>query len=238
MSNNQTNSELSQRGSPVADRDRRILEHVARFRIATPDSLRATVLRSLSLNAIRKILRRLCAAGSLQQFTLQHPRVYVILGERGLRLLGLGLHRGQPPGPQALPQDYAVLNYATQGQVPRIRLTTAEVLQRCHWLPSSAAKAPHCLDASQTLELVRVDLGGPADHVARKAFHDIRKRSQPREFNAMLRARQFRLVILTSSSGKSAAIRRACERHEWPDDLALHVVTVPQLVSLRSSSHA
>lgn len=220
------------------NRDRAILEHVARFRIGTAESLNATLLRSQSKNAIRKVLRRLCQEDWLQKLTLQHPRTYVILGDRGIRQLGLGLHRAEPPGPQALPQDYAILSYATLGKAQRMRLTPDEVSSKWPWLPKPLAKAPHCVDGSTTLELIRVDLGGPADHVARKAFQDIQKRNRFREFTDLLKSGLFRLVILTSSAGKSTAIRRACERHEWPDHFALHVVVVPQILAVRSSSHA
>ncbi|MFO0979117.1 MAG: hypothetical protein U0996_22090 [Planctomycetaceae bacterium] len=219
-------------------RDQRILEHIARFRLSTVESIQAVLLRNLSLNAIRKIVRRLCADRLLQKFQLKHPREYLILGDRGARRLGLGQHRSAPLGPQALPLDYAILVYATLGHTPRLRLTTDEVRHRCPWLPEALIKTPHCMDASQTLELIRVDLGGPADHVARKCAIDISKRCRVPEFPALVASPLFRLVVITATDGKSAAIQKACARHDWPNGLTMHFATVSKLLSSGGSHHA
>jgi len=50
---------------------------------------------------------------------------------------------------------------------------------------------------------------------------------------------KFRLVVITTTKEKSAAIRRALNRHEWPEGLAIHLSVVPQLLSLTvRSNHA
>jgi hypothetical protein len=214
----------------IRRRDQKILEHIARFRLSTIECLRVALFRNLSLNAVRKIVRRLCADRQLQKFSIKHPRDYLILGDRGARRLGLGQHRSAPLGPQALPLDYAILVYATLGSTPRLRLTTDEVRHRCPWLPEALIKAPHCMDASQTLELIRVDLGGPADHVARKCAIDISKRCRIPEFPALAASPSFRLVVITATDGKSAAIQKACARHEWPAGLTMHFATVSKLL--------
>ena len=66
-----------------------------------------------------------------------------------------------------------MLAFATLGTHQHLRLNAAEVKRRCPWLPFSFAAAPHCLDEANVLELVRVDLGGPAGHVARKCAADL-----------------------------------------------------------------
>jgi hypothetical protein len=220
-------------------RDRLILEHIARYRLTTLEVLGRAVLPGLSRNALNKITNRLCATGLLHKYTLLHPVRYFVLGDSGARGMGIRGHRAQPLGPQSLPQEFALLAFAALGAKQHLRLTTAEVLKRCPWLPLYMASAPHCIDHADVLELVRVDLGGPADHVARKCAVDLVNRCRIREFPPLLADRRFRLVVITSTTGKATAIQRALDRHDLPLGLLVHFSVVPQLLSLGvNSDHA
>ena len=176
----------------------------------------------------------------MQKYTLLHPIRYFVLGEAGTRLLGITPNRMLSLGPQSLPTEYALLVYANVGKQPRRRLTKQEVLERCPWLPPALAEAPHCSDQSNaTLELLRVDLGGPADHVARRCFADIAARLRLREFSAFVREQRFRVVVLTGTKEKAAAIRQALDGHDWPTGLTFHFTVVSDLLSLTTSrNHA
>ena len=89
------------------------------------------------------------------------------------------------------------------------------------------------------MELVRVDLGGPADHVARKCAEDLSKRYPLREFLPLIAAHRFRLVVVTATSDKVNAIQRSLNRHSLPKDLQTHFCVVPQLISIGvNSNHA
>ena len=96
--------------------------------------------------------------------------------------------------------------------------------------------APHCLDESRTdapcLELIRVDLGGSADHVVRKCTHDIERRFTLAPFQQLLRTQQFRLVVITGTAPKAAAIRASVAHQHWPEGLAVHLSVVPDLFPL------
>ena len=221
-------------------RDRKIIDHVARYRLTTVEVLRRVELTTLSHNALTKVLNRLCDAEYLRKYTLLHPTRYFVLGDVGANLLGIGVHRAAPLGPQSLPMEYAVVVYAALGKQPRRRLTPAEVLQKYPWFTPTMADAPHCADEPHgVLELIRVDLGGPADHVARKCVADVTERRRLREFLALVAKRQFRLVIVTATKEKAAAVRQALDRHDWPTGLLVHYSVVPQLLSLTASrNHA
>ena len=219
------------------DRDRLILEHVTRYRLTTLEVIRRVVLRGITRNAVSKIANRLCDTGMLQKHTLQYPTNYFVLGEHAVRSFGVGIHRARPLGSQSLPQEFALLAFATLGERQHLRLNTAEVKRRCEWMALAHAAAPHCLDEANVLELVRVDLGGPADHVARKCAADLTERSRTSEFLSIVAARQFRLVVITSTTGKVAAIQRALNLHPWPSGLLIHFSVVPQLLSLGTSAN-
>jgi hypothetical protein len=219
------------------ERDLLILEHVARYRMTTLEAIQRVVLRGLSRNAVNKITNRLCSRGLLRKYTLLYPENYFVLSELSVRNFGLGIQRSTPLGPQSLPQEFAMLAFATLGHQQHLRLNALEVRKRCPWLPLSLSAAPYCMDPSGILELVRVDLGGPADHVARKCAADVNERCRIPEFPAAVAAGQFRLVVITSTASKVDAIRRAFQHHSWPSGLLVHFTVVSQLLSLSSGEN-
>jgi hypothetical protein len=222
----------------LSGRDRDVIDHVARYRLTTFPVLRRTRLRGLSRSAAGKIIGRLCNAEFLQGYPLIHPTRYFVLGSQGAKSLGIGTHRTLPLGPQSLPMEYASLVYATLGIQPRQRLSRREILALCPWLPESLAAAPHCFDEThRVLELLRVDLGGPADHVARKCLADINARRRLADFSSVVRSGKLRLVIITSTADKASALRQAIDRHDWPMELPIHFSIVPDLLSLTARKH-
>ena len=220
-----------------SDRDQLILNHVARYRMTTLDSIRRVVLPGISKNAASKIANRLCDGGLLQKHKLLYPMNYFVLGELAVRRFGIGIHRAEALGSQSLPQEFALLAFATLGMHQHLRLNAAEVKRRYPWLPLAFATAPHCLDEANVLELVRVDLGGPADHVARKCATDLAERGRVPEFLTLVATGQFRLVIITATTEKVTAVQRALTNHLWPPGLLLHFTVVPQLLSISASAN-
>ena len=216
----------------LTGRDHKILDHVMRYRLTTIEVLGRAVLPGLSPNAVLKVVNRLCRTGYLEKYTLLHPVKYFVLGDASVNSFGVDASRSNALGPQSLPMEYAVLLYAVLGSRQRRRLTPAEVQAKCPWLGTPLANAPHCIDEQGVLELVRVDLGGPADHVARKCFADLGERSRLRDFLTMVARHEFRLVVITATKQKAAAVRQALDRHGLPNDLLLHFSVLPQLLSL------
>lgn len=222
----------------LSARDRLVLDHVDRYRLTTIAALRHAPLRGLTRGAVSKIVVRLCDRQFLQSFPLSHPSRYFVLGTEGIRALGKSRHRSQPLGPQSLPMEFAALAYATLGNRLRRRLHPPEVTSRCPWLPSQLAAAIHCLDEQEdVLELLRVDLGGPPDHVARKCVADINTRRRFSEFPTLARAGKFRLVVITCTSAKAAALRQSLNRHDWPQDIPVHFSIISDLLSLIARKH-
>ena len=219
----------------MSPNNRQILEHVLRYRITTNSVLHQLFFAEQQLNAVTKVTARMCRSKLLSKYPLYHPRSYFTLGPVAVQQLGASPHRTLPLGPQALPTDYAVLAYSTLGPTKRQRLTPDELRQQCPWLLEPMLDFPHCLDTtgdSPVLELLRVDLGGPPDHVARKCDADIQVRRPLRPLEQLIRQKQFRLVIVTGASHKAAAIRAALDQHIWPDALQIRLAVVSDLLSL------
>jgi hypothetical protein len=225
-------------GGALTSRDRDILEHVARYRLTTIEVLRRTHLRDQSPGAARKVIARLSVSNYLQAHPLVHPSRYYVLGTAGAKALGLASHRTLPLGPQSLPTEFAALAYATLGKQFRKRLHRSEVLELCPWLPEALAAAIYCIEEERTgLELLRIDLGGPPDHVARKCMQDINRRRRIPEFLPFIRSGRFRLVVITATSEKALALRHAIDRHDWPVELPIHFSIVPDLLALTARKH-
>lgn len=185
-------------------------------------------------NAVTKVTSRLCAHKFLSKFPLIYPQGYFRLGERSAAMLGLHDSRTLPLGPQSLPTEYGVLSYATLRDEPLTRLTPKELQQRFPYFEPAWCEVAHVLRSGgqDVIELLRVDLGGAADHVARKVSNDVRIRLQSDEFKQLVRARAFRCVVITSTTEKAAAIQASLEAHQWPDGLAIHLAAVPNLLPL------
>ena len=219
----------------LSDRDRCIIDHVARHRITTNEVVHTLFFAGQQPNAVTKVTSRLCHSGHLRKFPLYHPRFYFRLGPPSVQMLVLPEHRVRPLGPQSLPIEFGVLAYATMGERYHRRLTAHELRDSCGWMDERLLSLPHCLDETGTapvLELVRIDLGGRSDHVARKCVSDILIRSRHDEFKDMVRHASVRLVVVTGTTEKAAAIGDALDSHIWPDGLAIHLAVVPELLQL------
>lgn len=212
-------------------RDEEILRLTDRFRLGTNLAYRQVLFAEQSLNAVTKVTARLCRQGWLRRYPLIPPEDYFTLGPAAVRDLGYTNRRSEPLGSQALPIDYAVLLYGTHGQ--RTRLMKTELSDSFSWLPDELTHAPYCRSSSGLLELIRVDLGGSPQHVAKKAAADCSARWEFDEFRKLVDQQRFQMVILTTTSSKARLIRQAIEAASWNASVRLHLAIVPRLTLLQ-----
>ena len=218
----------------LSKRDRRIIEHVVRYRLGVMETTHRLFFEQQELSAVCKVVGRLCDDQWLRRYPLIYPTQYLTPGKRTAQAFGLPAGRTQPLGPQSLPTEYAVLLYAA-GAKGLKRLLPEEIHQQFGWYDLAWSLAPHCrrhVDGKPLLELLRIDLGGPADHVARKCRSDIELRSTCREFESLVKREAFRLVVISATTEKAAAIQLALRNHLWPAGLKFHLAVIPQLLPL------
>ncbi|MBC7820592.1 MAG: hypothetical protein IAG10_27220 [Planctomycetaceae bacterium] len=212
-------------------RDDEILRLTDRFRLGTNLAYRQVLFAEHSLNAVTKVTARLCQQSWLRRYPLIPPEDYFTLGPAAVRNLGYANRRSEPLGSQSLPIDYAVLLYGTHGQ--RTRLMKAELSESLPWLPDELTHAPYCRSGSGVLELIRVDLGGSPQHVAKKAAADCSARWEIDEFRKLVEQQRFQMVILTTTPSKARLIRQAVEAVSWNDSIRLHLAIIPRLTLLQ-----
>ncbi len=217
-------------GDNMTDRDQDIVQLTDRYRIGTNAAYRRLIFAEQSLNAVAKVTARLCRQGWLQRYPLIPPEDYFTLGPQAVRQFGYAPRRTEPLGPQALPIDYAVLLYATHGE--RSRLVATELAESTPWLPAELLHAPYCRTSGGVLELIRVDLGGTPQHVAKKAAVDCSRRLEIPEFQLLVDQQRFQLVVLTTTSSKARLIRQAIADLSWEFNARLHLAVIPRLTLL------
>ncbi len=103
------------------------------------------------------------------------------------------------------------------------------------WYQAEWMQAPHCqreIEGKLVLELIRVDLGGPADLIARKCRKDVEARRKLQAFTEMVAEGRFSMVVVTGSTAKAAAIQAALSQHRWPTNLQFRLAVFVSLIPL------
>ncbi len=219
----------------LSARQRQIIEHVVRDRITTNEAVQQLFFDECHATSVTRATAELCSLGWLASFPLAYPTKYFRLGKKAASAFGLTVHATYPLGPQSLPTEYALLRYTSTNH-PRVRrLMTSEILTLHPWHKTEWFGTPHCIrrsSAQSITELIRVDLGGPADHIARKCQAEINARFTTDEFRNLLANREFQLVIITGSTEKAAQIDTALTAHHWPDGMLFHIAVFTDLLPL------
>lgn len=221
--------------SALSDRNRLIIEQTIRDQIATNESIHKRSGLSVHPSTITRITARLCEAGWLIDFPLIYRCKHFLPGKQATAAFGLPVSRSYPLGPQSLPTEFALLEYTSSNSAQVQRLLPSELQSKYPWYRPVWKFASHCLRRSerkQVLELIRVDLGGPADHIARKCRDDISAQAAVSEFHDMLSRAEFCLVVITGSTSKAAAIQSALESHQWPEGIVFRLAVFVSLLPL------
>ena len=219
----------------LGKRPRRIIEQVVRDRLTTNEAVQELFFDNRHPTSVTRNTARLCATGWLCSFPLIYPTKYFRLGKRAASAFGLTLHATYPLGPQALPTEYAILRYTSSNHHHVQRLTSRELLDLQPWSQPRWLNAPHCIrreSEKSVVELLRVDLGAPADHLARKCQSDINDRYFVDDFRTLLSRGAFQLVVITGSTQKAAQIDAALSAHNWPDGMLFRIAVFTDLIPL------
>lgn len=217
----------------LGPRDHDILDHVVRYRLTTREVLHGRFFPEVKPNAVTKVTSRLCAGGFLKRFDLYESRDYFVLGIEASRMLGVPAKRAEELGVQSLPIEYATLVYCA-GAGDRERLTREE-LQKYHpsILVPGVDATRYYLDregGKTRLSSIRVDCGGPPDHVVRKCREDLDRRLEHDAFRDLVARDQFMIAVLTGKKEKTDAIGEALKRSDWP--IRFRLAVIPELVHL------
>ncbi len=219
----------------LPQRKRLIVEQIVRDRIATNESIRQGHFARLHPTSVTRITSDLVCQGWLSAYPLSYPTKYFRAGKRAISAYGLSESRSLPLGPQALPTEFGLLEYTSRHAESVLRATSSELTQLYPWYSKNWQATPHCIRRANEklwLELIRVDLGGPVDHIARKCRDDIETRCVNHHFRALIKERGFCLVLITGSLEKSAEIQRSLRSIDWPEGMSFRLAEFVSLLPL------
>lgn len=227
-------------GVHLQKRDRKVLEHVARYRLTTREVLRR--LFFTTDDAAKAVLKRLSAPHqpgradkpvTEKHFLQARPlgvgkRVYHQLTPRGARELGLPPNRAEPLGPQALPEAYAISSFCCLANAAE-----RPVLTRTEWAASpplaSIPYAPCYLEPlpdgqrSRLVQLI-IDYRTEFPRLIQKCRKVLRVGEDTPALARLIEQKVFALAILTLQNEKQAAIENELARNPLPVSVAVHVI--------------
>jgi hypothetical protein len=219
----------------LVDRDYEIFQHVMRYHMTTREVLHRLFFSDSEENAATKVTSRLTLHGFFNRYDLYPPRTYFLLGPQAARIMGVSPKKTKEFGPQALVREYATLAYCCLAPEPRTRLTVREIQQRHTQLLQPKLDSSHYYldnDGQKTrLAYIRVDYGGPPEHIVRKCKEDIDARYSYPAFRELIDGGGFLIAIVTARDEKAAAIHDALKRHDW-QNTRFRIEVVPDLVHL------
>lgn len=212
----------------LVDRDYEIIQHLLRYRLTTREVLHRLFFSDSELNAVTKVTSRLDQHGFINKHELYPSRSYFTLGKEGARLVGLSPRKCKPLGGQALPTEFGTLMFCCGAAEQRERLLVSDILARNPDLVHRHIDSSHYyLDhdgQSVRLGYIRVDLGGPPDHVARKCEKDIGRRYQIPAFRDLIDGDRFMISVITASEEKKGFIRQSLMPRGWRTRFRVEVV--------------
>lgn len=240
----------------LSKRDQRILRHVAKYGLTTPDILHGAYFPGRKRGAVISTLRRLYGTPPtyrlLRPWPLFDKRKYYQLTRKGAELIGASVELARRFGIEARARRYALLWYMHEQGLGKRALFNprdfpeqfaigGERLPRKNFFIEETAEGPK-------LGFIVIHLGGEAQRTARKCTATMTRLLRADWFEDYFAARRFVLTILTITEGTRKAIHASLHPYitrvlvpaasrfasgssgELPFDI--RVVVVPDLVHL------
>lgn len=213
----------------LGDRDYEIFQHLLRYRITTREVLHKLLFSDSEINAVTKVTSRLTKHGYLNRHELYAPRNYFVLGPKSAAFLGISQKKTNALGPLALAREYGALVYCCLAETPRQRLRVSEIRERDPQFVQGKLDSSHYYldNDGETVRLgyIRVDHGGPPDHVVRKCKEDLEQRYAHEAFRELIDQGRFLIAVVTGREEKKQAIHEALRRHRWSIRFRIEVVS-------------
>jgi hypothetical protein len=217
----------------LSDRDRKVIEHVARFRLSTDDVLRRLFFAGVAgVNAVQKVTGRLAADAWLRRQPLGGQRHYYVPGRRAAEAFELPRRRTGRFSEQTLPVAVAVLYHCAERNV--CPYTEREFsLQFPDLYFAGHHRTTYFLDSSTGVARIAtflVDRGNSPRRLRMKLSRIIKQRYVLPNFRDLIAKRRFAVRILTAFPAAKDAIDADVQaRHCGP--VAVTVEVVPELAA-------
>jgi len=218
----------------LTDRDFQIFEHLARYRLTTPEILHRLFFSDSKINAVTKVTSRLAEHGFLNSYDLYGSRIYHKIGPNAAKWMGISQNRTKGFGRQALVQEYGALEFCCGGEELRNRLLVREIQQKDPDLLAAKVESNRYYldrhDGEHLLGFMRVDFCGELPNLIDGLRGEVDRRYEHEAFRKLIDARRFLIAVVTVSEERKEEIRLALRRRQWPVPFRIEVV--PNLIHL------
>jgi len=214
----------------LQDRDFAILEHLMTYRVTTRDVLHRLFFSDSDPNAVSKVTTRLNEGGFLTRHELIGSSVYFTLGQAGARMMGAPARSVEALGAQTLFTQIGILEFCCGAVQRRNRLSVSLLVKQHPEIMQKGADATRYVrDGSVTpsvLYVVRVDGGGPNDHVIRKIRNDLDVRIKNPLINSLIQSRRFGVACITYSEQKKSELDFRIQKEGFPCAVIVEVALI------------
>lgn len=218
----------------LTKRDRRLLDFVDRYRLATEELFGRVFFPGPNPEAtVARVVRKLVRRGFLRKVEYAAGQAYFVLTRRGCRAIGAADRTPRPLTEQSLPVVLAIAACCVRTSL--VRFTDREFRQRYPelWRPGLRSSSYFLIETPQGLKLgmFLVDRGGTARRIKGKIRRLITQRTSLPAFVSLIEARRFRVTVLTGLPAQQQNIRRQLRRQSFRN-VEIEVVLVPELGEL------
>lgn len=229
------------------ERIRLALQHVARYRLTTPEAARTVASLRLKTNAnALAFLRRLVAGGWLGEAPLDRHGSYFYLTERGAREVyrdtELSLRHAGPLSETAKARAVALLAFCRLTGANRERLRPDELRRVVPGFDPAGSASTFYAERSETARKIgcaRVDVGGVGrwDRILATLAADLRTFAADPALRPLIAGAGFEVTLVTATREKADRMRSTLLETATPS-IPVHVVTVPRLLTLAGTIRA
>lgn len=221
----------------ISARDFDVLEHIARYRVGTLQSLKSTVFYGKSINVVGKVTRRLVRQGWLAQHQAGPFFFVYTLSRKTCCLLDLPVELApKAMSGDALVADYGVLEYCCVERQDRNRLTRDELREAYTSFYSADLDGGRFLwDGGfrpAKLGLMWVDRCGDLEAFIAECRKEWEARWASTSVRDAVGRSGLRLVLLTGTEERALILRRLVGTMAWPAKVPVAVEVVPRLLQL------
>ncbi len=217
----------------LTNRDRKILEFIALYRIGTVDLLATACFHGTSHENVTRVLRRLEGRGLIRKIDAALSFSYFVLAPKGYEALGMEARTPRPLTEQTLPVLLAVAQYCVKNNLCRMtsREFTTTFPELCRPGMNSSNYVVISDGGKNKLQILVVDRGGAAHRIKSRVGRIIGQRKGIPDFSSLMMAGRFRITVLTGTEEQQAKIERRVSRAKFsPVEVTSYVI--PELAEL------
>jgi hypothetical protein len=225
------------------DRQRVLLQHVARYRLTTVAAVRTVTALRLKTNAnALAFLQQMVRDGWLGEAQFDRHESYFFLTKQGTNAISRSASRFGPLSESAKLRAFAMLAFCRLMNANRERLSPDDLRRLVPGLDTSGMNATFYAertDTARTLGFARLDIDGTGrwDRILATLAEDVRNFEAEPSLKPFIAAKSFEVTLITLTPEKAERLRTTFFEKQSPTIL-VNFIAVPRLLTLTGTIRA